>query len=83
MRLFYRKNRKCCEAITSASPVNTRTAEWIASRNCILSNTSALILQFIILKRLLNNLDLLNPFANVRSAVHVFMGEAGVTFAKR
>jgi hypothetical protein len=30
--MFYRKSRKFCEAISSASPMDTWTPEWIASR---------------------------------------------------
>jgi hypothetical protein len=31
--ILYRKSRKCCVAITSASPMDTWTAEWIATRS--------------------------------------------------
>jgi len=30
--ILYRKSRKYCVALSSASPVNTRTAEWSATR---------------------------------------------------
>jgi hypothetical protein len=58
-------------AISSASPVNTRTAEWIATRS-----KRKMSLKEAWLFTVVKSINIIFS-ANVRSAVRVFTGEAG------
>jgi hypothetical protein len=70
LRVFTQKPLKDCAAISSASPVNTRTAEWIAAQIIQISYPSAK-------NKFFADGYLMLLRANGRSAVHVSMGEAG------
>jgi len=74
LRFFPQKPQRDCATISSASPVNTRTAEWIVARKKEAPNG---VFKFWVL----GNIKKHDLRANVRSAVRVFTGEAGVTFA--